>query len=170
MIRRLAALSAVVACLFAASACSSDSSKDSTPAASNVPSYANNPGDQGAEQFVSYWIDTLNKATVTGKTDKFKSLGFKSCTRCTDFASQLDTIYADGGHVDTAGWSIDKIVPESGLPQGQTGISVKLKVAPQTVVKKKGAAPEKLKGGDLRIRLLLMRPENVWRVASLDIG
>jgi len=163
-------MATVLACLFAASSCSSDSKDSSSDKASAVPSYANNAGTAGAEQFVGYWVDELNKATLTGRTAKFKSLGFSTCSRCTDFVSQLDAIYAAGGHVETTGWKIDTMVPETGLPQGETGMSVKLKVAPQTVYKKKGATPEKHPGGELRIRLLLTRPANVWRVTTFDIG
>jgi len=161
-------MAAVLACLFAASSCSSD--KEPSAKASSVPSYANNTGTKGAEQFVGYWVDELNKATLTGKTAKFKSLAFSTCSRCTDFATQLDAIYGAGGHVETTGWKIDVMVPETGLPKGETGMSVKLKVAPQTVYKKKGATAEKHPGGELRIRLLLTRPAGVWRVTTFDIG
>ena len=161
-------MSAAVACLFAVSSCGDDASK-SSPGASAVPSYASGNNQHGAEQFASYWVDTLNKATVSGKTGQLKTLGLKSCTRCTDFAHQLDTIYAAGGRVETAGWKVQTVLPESGLPQDVTGLSVKVQVSPQSVVKQKGASAEEHKGGALVVRMILTRTDDHWVVKSLDI-
>ena len=168
MIRRFAAVCAAVACLFAVSSCGDDGSKPSGEG-SVVPSYANGNDEHGAEQFASYWVDTLNKATVSGKTEKLKALGTKDCTRCTDFAAQLDKIYAAGGHVETNGWKVQTVIPERGLPKELTGLSMKVQVAPQSVVKQDGADAEQHEGGALTVRMILTRSDDHWVVKSLDI-
>jgi hypothetical protein len=168
VIRRTLASVAAVACLFAATACSGNDKPTTGPAA--VPSYAAKSGPEGAREFATYWVDLLNKATTSGKTAQFKAVAQKSCTTCLDFAKQLDEIYGAGGHVETEGWKVQAAVPEAGLPAGEQGVSVKVKVAPQTVVKKKGAKAEQHDGGNLRIRLVLTRADDSWAVKALDIG
>ena len=170
MIRRVAALSAAVALCFALTSCSSSDkpSADSSSGAS-VPSYASADNQHGAEQFASYWVDTLNKATVTGKTAKLKGLSAKSCTTCADFASQLDKIYANGGHVETDGWQVKTAVPETGLPKGEAGMKMAVIVAPQSVYMTKGSKPEQHKGGPLTFRLVLTRTGDHWLIKSLDM-
>ncbi len=162
MIRRLAALCAAVACCLAVTSCSS-SDKPS------VPPYASSNDQHGAEQFASYWIDTLNKATVSGKTDQLKALSSPACTRCSDFASQLDKIYANGGHVETTGWQVQKVVPEVGLPKGTTAMKMAVKVAPQKVFETKGSKPQAHPGGEMSLRVVLTRDGDHWLVKSLDL-
>ena len=126
------------ACLFTVASCSDSGSPEA--GASSVPSYAAGQDQHSAKQFASYWVDTLNKATVTGKTATLKSISLDSCVTCLDFAKQLDSIYGAGGHVETTGWDVQTVVPEKEL-QDEAGMSVKVQVAPQTVVSEKGARP-----------------------------
>jgi hypothetical protein len=170
VIRRLAALCAATACCFAVASCSSSGkpSAESSGGAS-VPSYASSNDQHGAEQFAGYWVDTLNKATVSGKTAQLKALSDKSCTRCSDFAAKLDEIYAGGGHVETSGWDVETMVPERGLPQGTAGMKVQVKVAPQSVYETAQSKAQKVKGGQLTFRLVLTRNGDHWLVKSLDV-
>jgi hypothetical protein len=135
----------------------------------SVPSYASGDDQHGAQQFASYWVDALNKATVSGKTAQIKALSDKSCTRCSDFAAQLDKIYADGGHVETSGWDVETMVPERGLPQGTAAMKVQVKVAPQSVYATAKSKPQTVKGGQLTFRLVLGRDGDHWVVKSLDV-
>lgn len=170
VIRRLAALCAAAACCFAVASCSS-SDKPSADASTgpSVPSYASSNDQHGAQQFAGYWVDALNKATVSGKTAQIKALSAKSCTRCSDFAAQLDKIYANGGHVETSGWDVETMVPERGLPQGTAAMKVQVKVAPQSVYESAKSKPQTIKGGQLTFRLVLGRDGDHWVVKSLDV-
>lgn len=171
VIRRLAALCAAAACCFAVASCSSSSDKPSAAASSgaSVPSYASSNDQHGAQQFAGYWVDALNKATVSGKTAQIKALSAKSCTQCSNFAAQLDKIYANGGHVETSGWNVETMVPERGLPQGTAAMKVQVKVAPQAVYETAKSKPQTLKGGQLTFRLVLTRDGDHWVVKSLDV-
>jgi len=169
VIRRLLVLLVSLVCALALTSCSDDggSSKKST---SGIPEYARTNDDRGAQNFARYWIDTLNKATVTGDTKKLKKLQKKSCETCTDFAKQLDTIYAAGGHVKTDGFKVKSLVKDAGIPKPGAGVSATLNATPQTVVAKKGAAPRTLKGGDLRLRLIMVRVGDHWSMDRIDVG
>lgn len=163
--RVLAALTAVLL-LSSIAACSSDDSADK--GGGDRPGYADNAGEAGAEQFVGFWTDTLNKATTTGKTDELKALATDDCDACADFAGQLDKIYAAGGHVESNGWSVNKIVPEAGAAENEVGLLVTYDVAPQTVVAKKGAKPQDFQGGTQGFRFHLVRDGGDWAVQDLS--
>lgn len=171
MIRRFVALSAAVACCFAVVSCgSADKSSDkSSSDPSSVPSYASGTDEHAAQQFASYWIDTLNKATVTGKTAQLKAISDKGCSRCNDFASQLQKIYADGGHVETNGWQVQTMVPEAGLPKGVAAMKIAVKVTPQKVYPSANSQPQPHKGGTMTFRLVLGQKGDHWIVQNVDL-
>lgn len=159
--RIAAALSAVL--LLSLAACGGDDE----PAADEVPAYADNAGEAGAEQFVGYWTDTLNTATASGETEDLKALAAPQCQACTDFAAQLDQIYADGGRVESEGWEINKIVPEAGATDDEVGLLVTFAVSPQKVFESEDAKPQKFEGGNQGFRFHLVRDEGTWQVQDL---
>lgn len=171
MIRRFAALCAAAAVCFAVASCSSSSDKPSAQSsnAAGIPSYATSNDDHGAQEFASYWVDTLNKATVSGKTAQLKAISDKGCSRCNDFLQQLNKMYAAGGHVETKGWAVQAMVPETGLPKNVAAVKVAVKVAPQTVYRTAKSQPEKVKGGEMTFRLVMGRQDNHWIVQNIDL-
>jgi hypothetical protein len=160
--RIAAALSAVL--LLSLAACGGD---DDEPAADEVPAYADNAGEAGAEQFVGYWTDTLNTATASGETEDLKALATPACQACTDFTTQLDQIYAAGGHVESEGWEINKIVPEAGATDDEVGLLVTFAVSPQKVYESEDAKPQTFEGGNQGFRFHLVRDEGNWQVQDL---
>jgi hypothetical protein len=169
--RALAPLLAVV-CLLVLAGCNNDSGSDksSSKTVDGIPAYATTNDDQGAQNFGRYWIDTLNKATVSGDTSKVRSISKSSCETCTDFANRLDGIYKAGGSVKTDGFKVKKILNDSSVPKPGAGVSVVLTATPQTLVEKKGAAPRHIKGGDLRLRLIMVRVKDHWAMDRIDVG
>ena len=165
--RVLPALTAVLL-LSATAACGSDDPADSAESAAERPAYTDNEGQTGAEQFVGYWTDTLNEATTSGETEQLKSLADDECSACADFAGQLDQIYADGGRVESAGWSINKVVPEAGATNDEVGLMVTFDVSPQTVYATKDAKPQEFPGGTQGFRFHLVREDGDWAVQNLS--
>ncbi len=166
MIARLAAVS--LALVIGLSGCGSSSSGAADADVSERPAYADNAGRAGAEQFADYWVETLNEATDTGNTKTFRSLAAPECTACSDFADQLDTIYDEGGHVETDGWSLDKVVPEAGATDDEVGLLLTVDVAPQKVFADKNAKPQTFKGGKQAFRLHVERTDGDWHVTELS--
>lgn len=162
--RFLAALTAVLL-LSSTAACSSDD--DASGKTDEAPAYADNEGEAGAEQFIGFWTDTLNEATASGETDRLKSLATDECTACADFAGQLDQIYADGGHVESNGWAVNKVVAEAGATADEVGLLVTFTVAPQTVYTTKDAKAQEFEGGKQGFRFHLVRDQGEWLVHDL---
>ena len=63
-----------------------------------------------------------------------------------------------------------KIVNEAGVPAPGAGVSVTLTATPQKVYKTKGATPRSLKGGEVRLRLIMVRVKNHWEMDRIDVG
>jgi hypothetical protein len=164
--RVLAALTAALLLSFTA-ACGSDSDPSGSDGGER-PAYADNAGEAGAQQFIGFWTDTLNKATTSGKTAELKALATDDCDACADFAGQLDKIYADGGHVESDGWTVDKMVPEAGATDNEVGLMVTFNVAPQKVFATEDAKPQKFKGGHQGFRFHLVRTDGDWAVSDLS--
>jgi hypothetical protein len=156
-------------CCLALSSCNGGDDKDAQTV-DGFPAYITTNDEKGAQSFSRYWIDTLNKATTSGDTKKLKTLQKSSCQTCTDFAKQLDDIYAKGGHVETDGFKVKKIVNEAGVPAPGAGVSVTLTATPQKVYATKDAKVRELKGGELRLRLIMVRVKSHWVMDRIDIG
>jgi hypothetical protein len=161
VIRRLAALSAVL--LLALTACGGDSDA----VAEARPEYANQTGEPGAEKFAGYWVDQVNKATATGDTKGLRSLGLSGCQVCTDFPKQVDGIYKAGGRVESEDWTIKSVVPEAGATDKQVGMLITVTVPPNTVYATADAKPKKYPGGDQRFRMIVVRQAEHWMIKQL---
>jgi hypothetical protein len=161
VIRRTAALSAAL--LLALTACSDNG--DSV--AESRPDYANQTGEAGAEKFAGYWVDQINQATETGKTEGLASLGLKGCDACSDFPRQVDTIYEAGGRVESEDWTIKSVVPEAGATDEQVGMLITVEVPPNTVYADKDAKPQEFPGGDQRFRMIVVRQADHWMIKEL---
>ncbi len=168
MIRRLLVLCVSLLCCLALSSCGGGDEDPKT--VDGFPAYVTTNNEKGAQNFARYWIDTLNDATTSGDTKKLRTLQKDSCTTCTDFAKQLDDIYAKGGHVETDGFKVKKAVNEAGVPKPGAGVSMVLTATPQKVYATKDAKPRELKGGDLRLRLIMVRVKDHWTMDRIDIG
>ena len=164
VIRRLLVVLVALACSFTLASCNKGADH-----ANHKPSANASANEASAERFASLWVTTLNKATTSGDTTQLKSLGLTSCKVCADFANQLDQIYGAGGHVTSQGWTIETVIPESGATATQRILQIKAKVAPQTVVLKKGAKPKTYKGGEQQIRMVLSFVTNGWKIERIDV-
>jgi hypothetical protein len=168
VIRRLLVLCVTLVCCLALTSCGGDDEAKADNL--GIPAYARTNDEKGAQGFARYWVDTLNKATTSGDTKQLRKISQKSCTTCTDFADQLDKIYADGGHVETDGFEVKKMANEANIPPPGAGVSVILTATPQTVVASEGAKPRELKGGDVRFRFIMLREGEHWEMDRMDVG
>ena len=200
MLRRLTALTAVLAFLVAGCGDTSDSSgespEESTSASSESspedgsagsgdgdapggedtgtgeveerPGYAGEEGTSGAQQFATYWVETLNEATTSGETAQLRSLAAPECETCDDFAEQLEEIYGAGGRVEAEGWEIASMTPEAGSSENTTGLLLQVDVPAQQVYASKDAEVQEFEGGKQGLRMQLVWDDDQWFVANLS--
>jgi hypothetical protein len=169
VIRRSATLLLTLVCLFALASCGADGGDRGAGSGTTdgIPAYALGDTPASAQKFVGYWVDTLNEATTSGDTAQLRKLSTDACKLCTDFIQRLDTIYADGGHVETEGFSLKSTTMEGGFTADHAGMIAVLDSAPQTVVEEKDAQESEHAGGPLRFRFVLDRANDHWVVTDL---
>lgn len=199
MLRRLTALTAVLAFLVAGCGDTSDSGSGDSPEASasassesspedgsagsgdaqggadtgtgqveERPGYAGEEGTSGAQQFATYWVETLNEATTSGETAQLRSLAAPECETCDDFAEQLEEIYSAGGRVEAEGWEIASMTPEAGSSEDTTGLLLQIDVPAQQVYASKDAEVQEFEGGKQGLRMQLVWDDEQWFVANLS--
>ncbi len=136
--------------------------------AAKLPAYAKNPGREGAEQFVGYWVNALNRATESGEIEQLAAASATTCRMCASYAQGIDEIYDASGHVESGGWDIREITHEGGGSDAQRAMIVSVQVAPQKVYRSESAKPEKFKGGEVRYRMVVSRVDDShWLVQDL---
>jgi hypothetical protein len=161
---RLSLFLACLACVFGLAGCgSSASSNQAAPPPSDYTVSA-------AKAFTKYWVNTLNQATTSGKTEQLLALSGPKCARCKDFAQQLKQIYSAGGHVETKGWKVTNVIPIAGENLKHPGFQVVATVSPQKVYRSKGAKPQTYAGGHQGMRMFLTRAGDQWQVATIEIA
>lgn len=167
VIARVSALSLSV--VLALPACSaSDTTEEPAPATLDRPAYADEEGPSGAEAFAGYWIDTLNEATTSGETERFRSLSTDACVTCSDFADQLDGIYSSGGRVESDGWDVGSVVLEAGASDEMVGMLVTVDVSAQRVFDSADAKAQRYEGGTQAFRFEIIRRDDDWFVDDLS--
>jgi hypothetical protein len=161
---RLSLFLACLACVFGLAGCgSSASSNQAAPPPSDYTVSA-------AKAFTKYWVNTLNQATTSGKTEQLLALSGPKCARCKDFAQQLKQIYSAGGHVETKGWKVTNVIPIAGENLKHPGFQVVATVSPQKVYRSKGAKPQTYAGGHQGMRMFLTRAGDQWQVETIEIA
>ncbi|MGN6574161.1 MAG: DUF6318 family protein [Nocardioides sp.] len=132
------------------------------------PDYANQPGRDGAEKFAGYWVDEINQASASGKTESLKDLGLPECDTCTDFANHLDEVYSGGGHVESDDWTLKSVIPEHGATDEQVGMLLTVTVPPNKVYSSEDAKAQSFPGGDQRFRMIVVRKDDHWMIKDLE--
>lgn len=93
----------------------------------------------GAKAFLKYWVSSVSYAMTTGDTTAFLRASTKACESCAKLATEIDAIYARGGHLEGGGWRIVAIEPDPRLKPPLYRLAVRLVQASQRVVDSKGA-------------------------------
>ncbi|WP_211208762.1 DUF6318 family protein [Aeromicrobium marinum] len=74
-----------------------------------MPDQARENTVEGAAAFVTYYVDVLNYAAVTGDVDELEELTDPSCEGCARYVELFRNTYADGGAISGGAWSLGTI-------------------------------------------------------------
>lgn len=119
-VRRALALALAVPALLAG--CSDDpepTPKIPEPTSSSptpTPTESETPEAESPEEFIRRWQAAALKAQNEGDTSEYRAFGPK-CKPCSDFADQVDQIYADGGAVRLASLRVVSVKPVGAVGQ-----------------------------------------------------
>jgi hypothetical protein len=172
-IRRYGAAAAVALVAASLAACDggdpepkiSPSSPVASPSSPAPTSGSATPEAETPEAFIRRWVDLQREAQNSGDTEELRSLSEK-CDPCMAFLRRIDEIYAEGGFIETDGWSIRKIARPMATPDG-VQVDVSVTSAPTRFRESTDADTQTLQGGELEERFLLERESSSWLVSGL---
>ena len=181
--RRTTALTHLVTCCalaLALSGCGSANPKPAPPASESVtnaspsvvaptmPAEAMGTGPEAAKAMVQLFIDRLDFAGTQGDTKAFREVFTSKCSACAGVADFIDQTYAAGGEIRGTGWhSLDvaSLPPTS----GSIKVNALVRVAPQSVIAKKGAEPKHFAGADRVMKHFTLEiADGNWRISDIE--
>lgn len=81
-----------------------------------TPAESETPEAESPEDFIRRWQEAALTAQNRGDTGKYRAFGPK-CKPCSEFADQVDQIYADGGSVRLGGLRVVSVESDGGADQ-----------------------------------------------------
>lgn len=143
------------------------SASGSPAAAPSMPAGAKGTSAKSAEVFARHYVDLINYAMNTGKTEQFVELSGKTCKTCRAIALDIEALYRKSGRAEGGGWSISRstrLVQD----QGHTiYVRFGIRIRPQTVYASPGANSSSSKAGRGRLELKLSSTSGGWIVQRL---
>ena len=165
-------LAALTCCgLLALCSCSDDSSSSADPPSPTPTSASSEPSPtqevETPEEFLQRWVDADRTMENSGKTAEYRAMS-KRCVACDGLASQIEDIYAKGGYVKTAGWTILSTKVSEPSAKGRVSVTMKIEAAPTEYVEAEGQSVKHLQGGTQRHLVTLSQADGSWNVDEIE--
>lgn len=150
--------------------------KSSSPSASAalappvMPAAAKAKSDEAVESFARHYVSIINFATVTGDRKDLEALATDACASCRRLSARLEEVYGGGGSIESSGWRVTgaSVVPDQ--PLERKYIDLAIVQAPQTLVGRAGAPPQKFPGGKQALTMLIARRGDGWVVTQMSLA
>lgn len=178
MRRTIGTLASTLALAAALSACGGDPEPQfeaepsaeptaSSPSASAEPEAWEERSDDGAVAFVEHWIDVFDQSKEDGDTDELAALSAASCVTCENFIEMTNDIYANGGSVESRGWTVESI-SEPVRSADSTLVAVNVLQSPQKIRRGTDSEVETFEGGNIDLAFTLRWRQGAWSVQAVD--
>jgi hypothetical protein len=125
------------------------------------PTESETPEAESAEEFIRRWQAAALVAQNAGETNAYRALGPK-CGPCSDFADQVDQIYANGGSVQLDGLRVLSVESAGGALQ----YKLTRMLGPTRVLDAQGNEQQAFDGGREVLNVFLERVNGDWRVKN----
>ena len=139
-------------------------------AAPSMPAEARGTSAAAAEAFVRHWVEVLNYSGPAGNSRQLRRISSSECVDCDAIADFIDTVSRDGGRITGRGWTFLTTKSVTKTSPHATTVRAAVRVNPQTVVIKRGAKPQRFKGGERVKTFHLVSSTGVWKLVQLDQG
>ncbi len=87
---------------------------------------------------------------------------------CSVVASSIDRVTRAGGEFRGAGWHTEDLQYLASQPKASPVVRAVMDIAPQTVVEKSGADPQRFSGGRVLYTFHLRWANGRWTIAKLE--
>lgn len=137
------------------------------PVAPELPADAKREDEVGAKAFIKFWFSVVTYAMQTGDTSAMDQYAADQCETCIKLSKSIETAYADGGHLEGAGWSVEGVRAGS---ERSDGVQLYLfaQQAPQAYVDRSGRVSKRIKGAGFGAEALVIRQDD-WVLRELAL-
>lgn len=166
-VRRTAA--AVLAAGLLLVGCSDDPEPRFEPTESPSPTESSSsaaPEAQSPEDFIREWFELNTEMQNTGETKAFLAMS-KPCGRCKDMATQVETIYRDGGSIKIDSQEVLSVkagARSTNLKQ----FEVTVVASPTQLVEASGQKTQVLPGGRSTYEVTVLRKGDSWAMNFIN--
>ena len=138
----------------------------STAAAPSLPPSAEGANARALKAFARHYFDVINYAIATGDTAAVREFASPRCESCNAIAKSIDTVYDNGGHIESEGWRINYL-RYLGKRGANRVISIGVFLSPETIVSADGSV-DRNEGGKQPM-MMLVSTDRGSRVEGLDL-
>jgi hypothetical protein len=119
------------------------------------------PEAESPEEFIRRWQAAALDAQTSGDTSAYRDFG-RQCRPCTNFADQVDGIYADGGSIELDSLRVLSVKPAKGADQFRL-----TRVLGRTrVLDAQGSEQQSFAGGREVLNVFLEQVGGRWRIEN----
>ena len=120
----------------------------------------------GAVSFAKEYVAAVNHAQETGgDTKQMVAAETPDCVGCAQNRKAIEDFYGPDAKVDGGDWVVDSLATKA-APGGNWLVALAVSYGPQTVDRPGGGNDQKLKPGQLRVKLKLVWKDGSWKVAE----
>ncbi|QZY28411.1 hypothetical protein [Nocardioides coralli] len=132
------------------------------PASTPSPTQSASPQAQTPEEFIREWVRLDREMQTTGDTTAYLSVS-RECRPCRAVAERVETIFENGGRVETKGWAVDKIesLPTKGWYRMEGSATTVV------IVEEAGADEKRLPGGPITYDFVVRADDQGWQLVDL---
>lgn len=146
---------------------STPETSEPTAAAPDMPAEASEPTAAGAEAFVRHWIDLINLAYASGDTSPVTEISGPTCKVCSTTVERIDSVYSQGGRIEGAQMSLDRVASPAPDASNLVSVSAALAQAPGEAIASDGARTA-IDGSPQRSVAFVMVFENAaWQLRGI---
>lgn len=120
----------------------------------------------GPEETVRAWVEARNETLGSGLAASATLLSARDCKSCRDLLSPIESLYADGGRVETRGWIVEKLRKRPDF--GRSGqLLAAVKFSPGKTFTTSSAKPTTFAAENHIMQFGVIRESDTWRISQI---
>ncbi len=146
---------------------SAPETSEPTVAAPEMPAEAMQASAAGAQAWVTHWFDLVNYAKATGDTQPLKTFSGSACKVCASTASDIDSNYADGGHMEGGEATVLSVLSPPPDSRNLVAVATTFTEAAATVVRANGSREPRNATPETRIDFVMVHEGGQWALREI---
>ena len=133
-----------------------------------MPPEATTMDEASAEAFLRYFVSTINHAERTGDVTPLSEASDARCKSCQGIISTVEQLYADGGHLESNGWTVSGLTAYPDGSADEPVIAARVRISSQRAYSADGSV-RRFKGGMQKADFGLQWRGDHWTVKKFEL-